>query len=139
MSLTYAGARDEMLTIVNQAWAPTGLTMVWDDLESNIPVNEDSWARTTLSHTQGFQATLSNDLGSRKFRRLGLLIVQIFTPSSNGLSLSDNYSKLIIDAFEGKRTLNGIWFKDVRLNEVGADGNYFQSNVLVNFEYDEIK
>ena len=139
MSLTVAEGRDDILTVVKTAWDTTGFTMVYDDQVGSIPTTMVTWARTTVGHAGGGQATLSGSLGQQRYKRTGVVIVQIFTPSSEGLFSSDNSAKVIMDAFDGKSSENGVWFKNVRFVEVGPDGDFYQCNVLIDFEYDEIK
>lgn len=139
MSLTITEAKDDILAMVKTAWDTTGKIMIYDDIGGVIPDTADAWARTTLRHTNANQATLSGGLGTQNYDRSGILTIQIFTPSGKGLASSDIYAKLMMDAFEGKQSANGVWFRNVRLNEIGPDGNFFQTNVVVDFEYRELK
>jgi hypothetical protein len=139
MSATFTEARDDILTLFKTAWDTTGYTVVYDDLPGDIPDTSTPWARVTVRHQTGRQQTLVNDVGQRKFLREGVIIIQIFIPSGEGLSLIDSLAKIVADAFEGKSTTSGVWFRNVRLNEIGADGNWFNANVLIDFEYNELK
>lgn len=139
LSLTYTQARDEILTLLKAAWDPTTYPMIYDDLKGSVPTTSTPWARATLKHFTGNQSTLANDVGNRRFSRSGNLTVQIFTESGKGLSLSDTLAKIVTDAFEGQTSPSGIWFRNVRYNEAVADGNWYQVNVIVDFEYDELK
>jgi hypothetical protein len=138
MSLTKAQARDEILSVLNEAWDATDYPMLFEDLPAVLPKN-GPWARTSVRHVDGEQATLSGGLGLQKFKRSGFITVQIFSPSGDGLSLSDSLIKIVMDAFEGKATSGGVWFRNVRSTEVGPDGNFFQVNVTIDFEYTELK
>jgi hypothetical protein len=126
--------------MVKDAWDTTGYKMIWDDNPGTIPTTMVPWARSTLIHVTGFQATLTDGSGRKRFRRTGFLTVQIFTPTGEGLSSADILAKLISDAFEGQSSPLGVWFRDVKTNEVGSDdGNWYQTNVVIDFEYDEVK
>ncbi len=138
MNHTFEQARDIMTSMVKTAWDTTTYTLIYDDLPGNIPTTSNPWARLTIRHNQSQQASLAGDGGTKRFRRQGVLMVQIFATSGKGLLSSDILSKVIVDAFEGKSS-NGIWFRNVSMNEVGQDGHWFQTNVSVDFEYDEIK
>ena len=85
------------------------------------------------------QATLSGPIGRRRFRRFGVLIVQLLVPSGRGLSGGTDYAKLIQDAYEGVTSPGGVIFRNVRVNEIGQSGSFYQTNVSADFEYDEIK
>ena len=56
------------------------------------------------------------------------------------MTLSDQLATIVKDAFEGVATSPGrVLFRNVRYNEVGQDGQWFQQNVLADFEYDEVR
>lgn len=141
MTATFAEARDEMLAQVYDAWIAANPTypMLFDDRMGSKPPSETPWARTTVRHNRGDQETLANAIGTRLFSRDGLITVQIFTPIGAGLQLSDTLAKVIADALEGQATPSGVWFRNVRLREVGPDGSFYQTNVIGEFVYDEAK
>lgn len=134
---TFAEARDEVLAVLADAWDGTGFTLAWDDLPFDKP-SAAPWARATLRHTVSAQATLSGETGNRRFRRVGMLFVQIFTPCGEGLSRGYSLAKVVTDAYEGERTA-GVWFRNVTVKEIGPSDDWFQTNVTVEFEYDEVK
>lgn len=142
MSATITQARDDMNKIVLDAWVAAGRSannVRYDDLNSVKPSNTTAWIRIAVRHATGGQASLSGDGGARRYRRTGFLFVQLFTEIGKGLSESDVLTKVLQDALDGKYTPNGVWFRRVRVNEIGpADGQY-QVNVVADFEYDEIK
>jgi len=135
MSLTYTAARDEILTLFKTAWDAQGTVppvLYWD--RATQPPTSGDWARITLRHTSGGNAAISN----RFFVREGLVTVQLFTNFGEGLSSADLMSKVVSDAFQGQQTAGGVWFRNVRVNEIGQDGEWFQTNVLIDFEYNEV-
>lgn len=142
MTATAAEARVEIQTTVNVAWladaSSQNLPLLWED-KPEAPPDSGAWARVTLRHATGRQATLRGATGERRFRRTGTLTVQIFTPHGEGLTLNDTLSKIITDALEGVTTASGVIFRDVRPNEIGPDGKWYQTNVLAGFEYDEVR
>ena len=85
------------------------------------------------------EINISNNNGIRRYKRTGILIVQLFTGIGTGMSLSDKYSKIIVDSLDGKSTTSGVWLRNVRVNEVGRDGSWFQTNIFADFEYEEEK
>ena len=135
MSMTTEQARDEMLTLFRTAWvaqaSPPPL-YYWDI--AHDPPNANSWARVALRHSGG-----GNDaIGNKLFRRAGTVTVQLFNRFGEGLSELDALTKVSLDAFQGKSTPGGAWFRNVRSNEVGIDGEWFQVHVLADFEYTEV-
>jgi hypothetical protein len=92
-----------------------------------------------VQHTAGRQASLSGASGTKRWERSGFLIVQLFTPILQGQSSADSLVGIIRGAFEGYSTPSGVWFRNPRISEVGSDGTWYQTNILVDFLYDEVK
>lgn len=142
MTATYTEARDSILTLIRTAWLAdgnsSGIPLLWWDVAQDPP-EMGAWARVTVRHGTGFQATLAGETGNRRFTRPGVVTVQIFTPSGDGLELSDILAIIAARALEGVRTDNGVWFKNVSAPEIGHDGKWFQRNVTADFEYDEVR
>jgi hypothetical protein len=65
--------------------------------------------------------------------------VQVFVPNGQGVTLADRLCKIAAEAFEGRHTPGGVWFRNVRMREVGPDGPWVQHNVVAEFTYDELK
>lgn len=136
-------ARDEMLAKFRTAWladdTSAELPILYADIAQEIP-ESGAWARIAVRHNIGGAATLGGEVGNRRFRHEGIVSVQVFTEHSDGLVLSDELTTIAKDAFEGEVTSPGrVIFRNVAINEVGLDGQWFQVNVLAEFEYDEIK
>jgi len=138
VSHTHKEAIDIMLGLFKAVWDGTGWTALYPNVAGDIPTGTDPWARIDLKHSDEEQATLSGLTGTRRFRRDGGIAVQIFTRSGEGLSSGHALAKIVQDAFEGVSS-DGIWFRNVRVNEIGPDGDWYQINVLIDFTYDEIK
>lgn len=139
MSLTPSQARDEIFAVLKAAWDPTGYIMHWQDVRAQRDTDQDPFAAAFIQHADGFQSTLVGSVGSREFTRLGFVTVQIFTPAGQGLQETYELAKVVSDAFEGISTPGGVWFRNVRLNEVGQDGEFYQLNVIANFRYTETR
>lgn len=138
MTTTFENAVNEILDVFHTAWTPR--PAAYPNVSFTPPAgSSDPWARVSLAHVTGNQATLSNPTGQKRWRRNGILTVQVFTPLGEGLSEGYSLAKVVADAYEGTATPSQVWFRNVRINEVGPDGEWFQTNVLVDFTYDEIK
>jgi hypothetical protein len=138
MSLTYKQAKDEMLDKFKAKWDLTGYPVSYQDVRKQRPREDDPWANVFINHASGGQRAFGGN-NQRTFNRTGFITVQLFTPSGKGLQEAYDLAKVVSDAFEGIATPGGVWFRNVRLNEVGRDGEFFQLNVVVEFVYDEIK
>lgn len=149
MTATIEVARDEIAQLFLDAWnaatLSSGLRVLFDDRPENVPTaastdgNPPAWARLTIRHTSGSQATLAGADGRSRWRRNGVVTVQIFAPFGTGLSISDKLAMIALAAFEGQATASGVWFRNARLQEIGSDGPWFQVNVSAEFEYDEVR
>lgn len=139
MSADIATARDQIAAVFKAAWDPTGFPAIYQDVKQEKPAAGTTWARLTIQHSGGFQATLSGETGNRRFRRVGIGTVQIFTPFGDGLDSSDALAKIVHEAFEGVTTTSGVIFRDVATVEVGIDGPWWNTNVTFSFEYDKIR
>ena len=141
MSLTFADAREEMYRQVYTAWIAANPTypMTFDDRPGQKPDTDLPWARASVRHNVGDQEALANPLGQKLFSRDGLFTIQVFTPMGAGLRVADTLAKVVADALEGQATPGGVWFRRVRIREIGPDGAFFHINVVAEFEYSEAK
>ena len=142
-SLTRVQALDEILTPFKTAWdAEEDADLVkYDNVPNDQvpPATAMPWARVAVRHTTSDQASLCGALGTQRWKRKGVLVVQIFELTGQGLIGTTDLPKIIQDAYEGVRTVGGVWFTKVTINEIGPDGDFYQTNVTASFEYDEIK
>lgn len=139
MTLTFAQARDEILTLFKTAWDATGHEAFYEDVKKQRDNTQDPWAWVILRHATGGQTALNGNAGERMFSRLGFVQVSVYTAIGGGLQDSYDLAKVVADAYEGASTSGGVWFRNVRINEIGRDGEFFIVNVIVDFEYDEVK
>lgn len=138
-----AVARDAIISLFKTVWeaqaSPIPL-LFYEDINFDSPDAGTAWARIIVRHTTGFQATLSTGSGNRRFRRFGLVNVEIYTSPGSGLTEADKFAKVALDAFEGNSTaLDAVVFRNVRVNELGQTGQWYQTNVICEFDYDEVK
>lgn len=136
--MTFEEAVDDIQKMLTDAWESTGYPLYYESLDAKRDhENDNPFAISTIRHYSGRQRTLG--VTDVVYSRGGSLYVQIFAPTGNGLQESYQLAKVVTDAFEGNSSPNGVWFRAVRINEVGKDGAFFQTNVIVNFAYDEVK
>lgn len=149
MSLpSFDDARDEILGLFATKWnadtpAVTGTVppVEWAGVDSGEPPPTNApWARAIVRHGTSRQVTFG-PVGSRRFTRRGMVTIQMFTPlsSGGGLSIAEKCAIIARDAFEGRGTASGIWFRNVAIREIGPDGTQYQVNVVAEFEYDELR
>ena len=142
-NLTFTEARDEIHTLFKTAWdagvETAGQTVLYADSKTQVPKTDDAdnnpdlWAKITVQHSGGGNAAIGNTF----FDRFGVVTVQVFTALGTGLSIGDNVYKIVADAYEGKTTPGGVWFRNVSVNEVGPEGEWYQTNITADFEYNK--
>ena len=139
MSLSFNEARDQILKVFADAWGTTGYPARYSDAADSVPTTKTIWARATLQHADGGQASLSGPInGCVRHERIGTVFVQIFAPVGDGLTAAYDAAQIVANAFEHARNLNA-WFRRVRINEVGTNGGFEQINVLADFTYDDVR
>lgn len=140
-------AIDEMLSLVNKHWSSETpavndgdvAELVFDETGNPKSKKHDApWARVTVRHNDGQQRSMGTR-GNRRFERSGQVIIQVFAPKSEGVTLRSKLGKIAIDSLEGNSTPGGVWFRNVRAQELGPDGAWSRVNVVADFSYDEIK
>ncbi len=138
MPLTTKEARDEALGRFKTVWDADALStgwrvLYWDDNQD--PPTSGNWARVTMRHATGRVVAI----GGKMAERNGTLTVQLFAEAGDGLSTVDDLATVVNNAFEGHATPGGVLFENVRINEIGHDGRWFNVNVLADFEYCTIR
>lgn len=130
-------AEDEILTVYSTIATAEGVHTIWEDLPNQNPPQDNTtpWARVVTKHGDGRQNALSNVNGKRRWGMTGMLIMQVFTPYGGGKVLSKQLAQKLINAFRGAK--GSVWYRNPRMKEVGKSGNYYQTNVMVDFEYDQ--
>lgn len=139
-----AAARDAIMSLFKTTWdtyspAPSPMpTFLWDNVKGDQPKDGDPFIHVRVQHLNGVQASLGDGI-SAKFRSSGKVVVAIRTPIGDGLTLSDAYVKVTQRAFEGRSTApDGVLFRNVRVQEVGGEGDWYLVNVIADFEYDRV-
>lgn len=149
--IEYNLAVDEMSALFKNAWN-AGTTMIagyvpevrW--LGNEIAVKPPSgkyWARFSTQNLTEEQATLSNCVeapGSKHYTSSGLVFIQLFAPKSvNGsFTVLRLLAILARSAFRGKTTPGKVWFRNVRINEISPENEFYRINVVAEYEFDEV-
>lgn len=136
--MTYDEARDIINTVFLNAWGATNFPVVWRDVPGSVPTSETPWARVTLRHATGRQASLAGESGAQRWERTGTVFVQIFSPIGDGSKKGYELAQLVTNAYQSARG-SDVWFRNVRINELGSDGAFESFNVLADFSYDDVR
>lgn len=149
MSATPAEARDQIFGLLLTAWQtqfgdPPSIPLLWKDTDIDPPLQQDAdnnpepWARVSLLHKKGGIQSLRGDSGNLKYRQTGNLIVKFYEPLQLGNNLADQIVQLVLKTYTGKTTSGGVWFRPIGPREVGGKGAWWETDVLVSFEYDNL-
>jgi hypothetical protein len=145
-----AVARTDIYSAVKAAWdagaATAGKVLTYANVTSDVPVDEigatgepEPYGSVRIENSISSVQSLRGDGGQRRFRRVGLLFVEVYIPAGNGLSLADQIVKVVLDDVEGQTTANGVYFRNAQVREEGVSGPWFLTVITVEFEYDEVK
>lgn len=122
----------------NTQWSSLRPTIpaFFDNAGDDVTPPEDStWVRLTILPGDSSQVEMGN---TRRWRRVGVLIVQIFVPAASGTGLALELGDTVRDIFEGL-TVSGVIFRATSLNRVGLDGAWLQYNAITPFQADELR
>ena len=151
MTTNYHDAKSEMFALLNAAWQANTVAIVgyvpaiyWQMKEEPAtPDPSKYWARCSRQTVLEQQTTLSTCEGAngqRRFTTFGLLFVQIFCPKAaeNVGTIAEKLAQVAKDAYRKQQTTSGIVFRNVRINELPPENQYYRLNVVAEFEYDEL-
>lgn len=118
--------------------------LYWDTGQ-DVPKTQDALTKAAdpyfvvnVALNGGGQATLADQNGQTKFGRFGIATLNIYAPFGTGQVLLDQYLEVGLRAFEGKQ-IDGVWFRNVRPVDLGQRGQYFRSNIIADFEFDQLR
>lgn len=147
--MTPEQARDELFGMLWDAWQLNAGTaaggpipaLLWEDQELPEPPPQGSaYARATLKHSTGRQSALAGADATRRYTRTGLLIIQCFGPrDESGLAIAQALAVVAKDAFEGRSSSGGAWFRNCRTEEIGPETGWWQVNAVAEFTYEQVR
>jgi hypothetical protein len=136
-------AYGDVYQLLVDAWENAGPIEFWDKpVNPNDPIPPKDgrpWMRIKMKQTGGFQATLANEVGQRRFRKTGFVLIQLFTPLGTSLRDPSNLGILLNNALEGASTPHDVLLRNVRMEPIGSDGHWFQTQIMADFEYDSLR
>lgn len=113
---------------------------------ANPPVPDRSkvWVRFSTQNVFDEQITLSDCVEApfrRRYESNGLIFVQFFLPKSvdNAVKKGRKLAKVARNVYRGKKSLGGIVFHNVRINDnILPEAEYSRINVVAEYEFDEV-
>ena len=90
-------------------------------------------------NTLSGQRTLAGQDGKSRHESLGNVVIETYTPAGKGLAAAYELADIVLDAFRGKRTPSDVWFRNVRMIEVGDVSKlWFQIDIIADFTYEAL-
>jgi hypothetical protein len=140
-----AQADAEMAELFRQAWEVTGgYKTDWPNAKTEDHAGDEIWARWALDYVAGGQRSMGGG-GNRKFAKMGLIYMTVFSPLGFGLGNARAASQIALSAYEGKRTPNDVWFRNVRIDSeghgqgTGRNKSWWTTVVIAEFTYDYLR
>lgn len=131
-----ADARETIYQTFATDWASTSAYTFANEAFSP-PVGQP-WVRLTVQLQTGNQETLG-DVGHRRFRREGLITMQVFVPLDTGLRAQDALVQQARNIFEGRTLTGPVWCIDADTYEIGPSDGWHQFNIDVAFAFEETR
>jgi len=132
---------DALLGFVKTTWEANAGTapLYYDNMDAERPDVPSLFGRAIVRHNFGERASLgSAGSNSKVNRRYGDLYVQIFIPQGDGQYQARTLADAVSFALEDADASIGVRLRDTQINELGADGTYWQINVVTSYSYDRI-
>jgi len=117
--------------MISASFATTDIA--WENVKFE-PEDEQTYVSFRIVHAFEDQASLGD---SPLFRAAGFLSIAIMTPEGTGTATAKKNADKIAAVFRGQ-TLSGIIFRAPRIEEVGNQNGYYQLNIIVPFQRDEV-
>lgn len=102
--------------------------------EGNVP-----WYRVTVRELTGGRANLNGVVGTRKYERLGTLMIQYFNKTNIGVKDITTVAEAVRDYFEDRRLTNDVIYLAADVRQQPPDGKWKPILVEVTFEFTDHK
>jgi len=135
--MTYEEARNAIQSYLSSNWSDTPSGTIAYDNTSFTPPASEPWLRLAVRHAAGYQAGFGG--GTRRYRRNGVALLQIFVPENEGPTEAMQLGDSAVDLFEGAVLSGGLRFGPVALREIGVEDSWFQVNMSADFTFDDVK
>jgi hypothetical protein len=151
---SYNAAEDAILAALKVKWdadtpalnSAVPVTLVYELTEPDLkPHPRDSnkpWARVIVRHADAGKTSLTSSDKTARYRRVGIVWVQVFAPGSYGsaFTLARQLAQVAQAAYEGKRSPDGsVVFTKAAITDSQKDGAFVRRDMKASFYWDEVK
>jgi hypothetical protein len=134
----FAATESTIRSRFNTQWSslrPT-IPVFFDNAGDDVqPPQNSAWVRLTVLPGSSQQVEMGR---LRRWRRAGVVAVQIYVPAASGTGLAQELGDTVIEIFEGL-TLSAVLFRATSLSRVGLDGAWLQYNAMTDYQADELR
>ena len=135
--MTYEEARNAIQGYLDATWSATPAGSIAYDNLPFTPPSGAPWLRLALRHAEGRQASFGG--ATKRYRRSGLAVLQIFVPEGEGPTEAMQLGDAAVSLFDGLVLAGSLRFGAVALREIGVEDGWFQINVAADYSFDEVK
>lgn len=119
-----------------------GVGYTFDNEGTGEPeLTTDGWARVVVREVTSRQHTLGG-VGARRFRRGGLILVQLFAPADQGVNAGLTMGESVRTVFEGVE-FEGVSTYEANVRQIGPDapsgGRWYLVVVEIAIDFDHTK
>jgi hypothetical protein len=114
----------------------------WQGIEEpEKPDASKYWVRLSQQSVNETQKTFVGENSKKRFQNDGLVFVQLFCPKVDSQSFQIGRELAVVarDAFRGKVTSSGVWFRNARIKELSDEEGYHRFNVVADYQFDEME
>lgn len=145
---THEQATDEINTMLLDAWTESPETqlipIVWGDVvapkQGSVDYFDgtDPYLRAELLYSTSSTASLRGPNGSRR-EHTGQLVALLHIQGGRGYAHALPLISVAQDAFTGKASPGGVWFRNPQITNIGRQGTWYIMSMTVTFIYDLIR
>lgn len=147
--MTPSEARDEIYTLFTDAWTASNIRAKMPEIryqgKEKGSVPNDAYIRLSMQQVASPQSAHTMPDGPEasgtQYTTHGLIFGQLFIPASerDGYYNGELLATFARDIFRASQTPSGVWFRNPRFNELEPEGSKFRWNIVVEYEYNEVK
>lgn len=131
--MNYSAAIDFIAQVVKDFSDAEIIPVQWPDVPFEKP-DRGGYLEFNIRHATGVQAALSTSAaGERLWENAGVATVKINSPIASGNSVGYTLAESLVSALRANNS--AVWFRNIRIRELGSEGGYTQITVLWDFEY----
>lgn len=130
--MSYANIEKTIQEKLNSGWTATEIE--WQNTEYE-PTLGTPFIRVTI--IPGSENNIGLGSSTNLYRKVGVVFFSIFVPPNTGTRQAWNLADDLTAIFRGLEE-EGVIFREIETNEVGEENGWFQVNVSVAFQADDI-